>query len=322
MPVYNAETYIAEALDALLSQSFADFEITISDNASDDQTEEICRDYARRDERIRYQRQPENLGAIWNFNHVFEQSRGRYFKWASYDDICLPGFLQKCVDVLDHDGAVAWCHTDSGKIDEQGRVLTADDPKAEMLAHTSQVGLPRRDHQSPQPHRRFEGVLLGTHWCVDSYGVIRSEVLRSTNMLPACYGAEKVLIGELSLRGFYYQVPETLFYQRVHPAASSNIHRAADQLTFMDTRASSRFASTRCKLLLGHLRSVANTPMTIRQRAQSYGVVARYLLQTRKWSAIVRNTLAGTGVGRSREDQTFDATNTPTQSITSTVGKS
>ena len=120
-------------------------------------------------------------------------------------------------------------------------------------------------------------------------------------MLPACYGAEKVLMGALSLLGKYHEIPETLFFQRVHPAASSRMDRAADQLTFMDPTASSRFASTRMRLLAGHLRSVKTADVSVADRVKCHVVVARYLLQASKWTAIARNTLTGTGVGRAMQ---------------------
>ena len=72
MPVYNGAKFIEAALDSLLAQTFEGFELIISDNASTDRTEVICRSYAARDNRIRYYRQEKNQGAIWNFNHVFE----------------------------------------------------------------------------------------------------------------------------------------------------------------------------------------------------------------------------------------------------------
>lgn len=86
MPVYNAEPFLEEALCSLLRQSFRDFELIISDNASTDETAAICERYARCDPRVRYVRQTENLGAIGNFRYVLEQSRGRWFMWAAGDD--------------------------------------------------------------------------------------------------------------------------------------------------------------------------------------------------------------------------------------------
>jgi len=86
MPVYNGEKFICEALDSLLSQTFTEFELVISDNASTDNTQMICEDYARRDQRIRYIRQDGNMGAIANFQFVLEESKGNFFMWAAADD--------------------------------------------------------------------------------------------------------------------------------------------------------------------------------------------------------------------------------------------
>lgn len=87
LPVYNGSEFVRQAIDALLSQSFTDYELIISDNASTDGTELICREYARRDPRIRYVRQSENRGAINNFQFVLDEAIGEYFMWAAADDI-------------------------------------------------------------------------------------------------------------------------------------------------------------------------------------------------------------------------------------------
>lgn len=87
MPVYNGTKYIREALDSLLAQTFRDFELIVSDNASTDDTESICREYASRDTRIRYVRQSENMGPIKNFQFVLDEAKGEYFMWAAADDV-------------------------------------------------------------------------------------------------------------------------------------------------------------------------------------------------------------------------------------------
>lgn len=304
MPVYNAEPYLREAIDSLLAQTYSDFEVVISDNASTDQTEAICRDYAKREPRISYVRQRKNLGATGNFNHVFGLARGTYFKWASYDDLCEPEFIARCVEVLDARPEIVWVHSASAKINANGDVLDSTAPEAEGIGHTSEAGLPRRFHDSSSPHLRFQGVLLGTNWCVDSYGLIRSDALRATQLLPACYGSEKVLMGALSLAGCYHEIPDTLFYQRVHAAASSRIENAADQLTFMDTKATSRFTSTRVRLLRGHLDSISDAQLSIWQKMRCLIIIGKYLLQAHKWGAVLRNTITGTGVGRTRTKPT------------------
>src|SRR5690606_9537106 len=90
MPAYNSERWIRCALDAFLAQTFKDFELIVADNCSTDRTYEICREYAARDRRIRVIRNERNVGAPENFNIVFRHSRGRYFKWASSNDLCAP----------------------------------------------------------------------------------------------------------------------------------------------------------------------------------------------------------------------------------------
>src|SRR5690348_17890875 len=82
MPVWNGEKFVSEAIESILGQTYGDFELVISDNASTDATAEICRGYAKQDTRIRYFRQTKNIGAGPNHHEVFRLSAGRYFKWA------------------------------------------------------------------------------------------------------------------------------------------------------------------------------------------------------------------------------------------------
>jgi len=94
MPVHNGAETIRLALDSLLNQTFYDFDIIISDNASTDETEEICKTYASKDSRIIYIRQSKNMGAINNFKNVFVASSGEYFTWAGADDIHSFNYLE------------------------------------------------------------------------------------------------------------------------------------------------------------------------------------------------------------------------------------
>lgn len=96
MPVYNAASCIRESLESLLGQSYKNFELIISDNASTDNTEKICRSYAKKDKRIRYIRQKENIGAVNNFNFVLKEAQGKYFMWAADDDLWDRNYI-KCI---------------------------------------------------------------------------------------------------------------------------------------------------------------------------------------------------------------------------------
>ena len=114
MPVFNGERYIKSAIDSILGQTYEDFELVISDNASTDNTQNICLDYKAQDSRIRYQRSKENVGAPPNYNRVFLLSKGQYFKWAAHDDVMAPTYLEKCMNVLENDSSIVLCQYRQG----------------------------------------------------------------------------------------------------------------------------------------------------------------------------------------------------------------
>ena len=101
VPVFNGEKTLAQMLDSLLGQTFSDFEIIISDNASTDKTAEIAKNYAGMDERIRYNLQAENIGPEQNFKYVLDQACGRYFMWSATDDTRSSDFLYENVNFLE-----------------------------------------------------------------------------------------------------------------------------------------------------------------------------------------------------------------------------
>jgi glycosyltransferase involved in cell wall biosynthesis len=200
--VYNGEEYLAESLDALLGQTYEDFELVISDNASTDGTEDICRRYAAKDSRIRYIRLPRNIGAAPNHNFVFAECRSELFKWASHDDLYGRELLQRCVDALDERPEVVLAHVDQAVIDEKGEVKV---PYEYTIAT-----------DSPHPPVRFRSLLFepgGDDW----YGVIRTEVLRRVKPLDSFHHADRTFVAELALHGPFHQVPELLYFRRDHP---------------------------------------------------------------------------------------------------------
>jgi glycosyltransferase involved in cell wall biosynthesis len=111
LPLYNDARYLSKAMDSLLAQTFTDFEILISDNASTDRSSDICDQYVKKDSRVRYVRQERNLGVRHNFLFLLNQASSEFFMWAASDDRWHPDFLQECVDALRRDPgcAVAFC---------------------------------------------------------------------------------------------------------------------------------------------------------------------------------------------------------------------
>src|SRR5262249_26492963 len=127
----NADRYVREAIDSILAQN-CDLELVISDNGSTDQTEEICREYAARDPRVRYFRNSENRGAAWNYNNCFKLSSGKYFKWAAYDDKLAPDFCSKCISVLENNPDFVLVYSWASVIDEDGNFLRFDSDKLNL----------------------------------------------------------------------------------------------------------------------------------------------------------------------------------------------
>ena len=208
MPVYNGEKYLCEVIDSVLNQTFSDFELIISDNGSNDRTEEICRSYVARDPRVRFYRNEENRGASWNFNRVFELAKGDYFKWAAADDLCEPNFLLRCVEMLDTDLSVVIAHPQSKFINNVGNVVNIPDPGWNL--------------QMKSPVERFRYVMRSIYdrKCNVIFGLIRASVLHKTRLMGNYCGQDYRLIGELSLHGKFFQIPEYLFLVRSHTESS------------------------------------------------------------------------------------------------------
>jgi glycosyltransferase involved in cell wall biosynthesis len=202
LPVYNGEKYLAASLDALLGQSYEDFELIISDNASTDGTAGICRRYLRQDSRIRYICQPRNIGAAPNHNFVAGQARGELFKWASGDDLYARDLLKYCVDALDEYPHVVLAHSWTALIDGSGQVTEA----IEYPLATASLRAPER----------FRSMLYGKAGD-DSYGIIRTQVLRRTSPHDSYHHADRTITTEFALHGPFYQVPDWLYFRRDHP---------------------------------------------------------------------------------------------------------
>jgi glycosyltransferase involved in cell wall biosynthesis len=214
VPVYNGEQYLESALDSLLAQTYEDFEVLISDNASSDATEEISRAAVARDPRVRYVRNDENHGVGFNFSRLVRDTTGSYFKWASSDDLVAPTFLERCVEVLDEASEqVVLVFPRAQVIDARG-VLVRD--------HEAQLHLRERE-----PHERLRHLVRNIVVTNELFGLIRRSALERTRLMDVFLTADYVLLAELALAGEFWQVSEPLFSRREHPGASRQAHRTA-----------------------------------------------------------------------------------------------
>jgi glycosyltransferase involved in cell wall biosynthesis len=205
--VYNGERFIEETLQSILNQTFTDFELIISDNASTDRTGEIAQAYTKRDDRIRYYRNEKNIGAGWNARRVYELASGKYFRWATADDLLEPDLLWRCVEILEGDPDCVVAHTRTKEVDEHGTFIK------------NYVQPMKTDYDDPVA--RFRELLLsGGHMCYQIYGVMRMSALRQIPPQGIYVNADGVLLARMSLLGRFYEVPEYLFISRKHSGQS------------------------------------------------------------------------------------------------------
>lgn len=202
LPVYNGERYIRNALDSLVTQSYSNFELIVSDNASSDNTAEICRAYARNDVRISFYANDRNIGAARNFNRVFQLSSGKYFMWAAHDDLWDPTYVAKCVGALDANSAVVLCGSDMQFIGERG----------EPVDHPGDYN--RLDTFSLPLKQRVKSLTDRMSW-YGLYGMIRAAALRKTRLYTGVFGGDVVLLMELLLEGESLILHEPLFRYRL-----------------------------------------------------------------------------------------------------------
>jgi glycosyltransferase involved in cell wall biosynthesis len=207
MPVYNADRFLAKALDSFLGQTFKDFELLISDNASTDRTEEICREYAARDHRIRYFRNTQNMGAGWNFRRVHSLANGKYYKYAANDDFIEPTFLEECIAALEADPGLVVAHA-------RTKVVS---PAGDLVEY---YNFPLR-FDSPDPLVRWRDLLLNDHMCFQIFGVFRLDALRQCPPFGSYVNADGVLLAQVGLIGRFWESDKFLFINTRHENQSS-----------------------------------------------------------------------------------------------------
>jgi glycosyltransferase involved in cell wall biosynthesis len=280
MPVFNAERYMADALDSLLAQTYEHFELLIADNASTDRTEGICRAYCARDARIRYVRNRANVGAIANFNNVFRMSHGRFFKWAAYDDVCAPQFLERCVDVLERDPGVVLACSRIGAIDEDGRhvdFIAVPGPGQRPVANKHLDMSATVSVASADPTKRWRAMMRDLWWTPQLYGVIRAEVLARTHLHAQHYMGDHILLAELALHGRFHEVAGDLLFLRVHANKTSRTTGPLQRLEVSRPGAAPTRWAQPFRLILvyperlaAHAATVRSAPLSRRQRLTCY----------------------------------------------------
>ena len=219
MPVYNGEALLESTLEALLKQTFLDFEIVVCDNASTDRTAAIVQTFAARDPRVRYVRNEHNIGANGNFSKSARLTTAPLFKWAAHDDLYAATYLEQCVAILDADPDVVMAHSDAVFIGEDGTPFKSSgetgvwiEPGTGAIFKADPVDL----GEGRSRLGRFSDVIFSSLWGTDMFGVIRRSALDRTGLMQDIPSADRPLLAELALLGRFRHTREPLYFKRFH----------------------------------------------------------------------------------------------------------
>ena len=268
MPVYNGQHFLDQTLENLLTQTFADFELIISDNGSSDQTEQLCRRHAQTDPRIRYIRHPTNRGAAFNWNFVATEATGELFKWASDNDYYEPEFLETCVRELLARPDCVLCYTRTQLVTDEGEPLEIDSSDHPVLQDA--------------PVDRFLFLMNHSGRNNAQAGVIRLETLLETRMERHYPHGDKVLMAELALHGKFWLLDEPLFYRRWGPLSASTAAGDPTALAqFIDTSNTGRRLDTWARYSDLTVTAI-RYPQPLRARIRLLAAIARHTLKKRR----------------------------------------
>jgi len=289
--VYNGENFIQEAINSILNQTYENLELIISDNASEDGTQDICTSFAEKDKRVRYFRNEKNLGASPNYNRAFELSRGEYFKWADHDDLMAASFLEKCVGMLDENPSVCLSYTKALIIDEHGNKVVNYDPEPILS------GLP--------PYKRFEKCIFTPNLFIQLSGLIRSEVIRKAGGYGSYPAADEILMAKLSLYGQFQELPERLFFVRMHaqqstfgalaPGNGAVKFSQRDRVLFFNTAYKGKIILPYWLYLFDGIRSISRAPTKVLSKLYCVLQMVRWAARSDHLRALGKDVLLATG---------------------------
>jgi glycosyltransferase involved in cell wall biosynthesis len=253
IPVRNGEAYIGSALASLASQTFSDFKVCISDNASTDRTIEICRAFCSNDSRFTLLGNPTNIGLFPNFARVLGLARTRYFMWLAHDDYLDPTYLALAIERLETDKSTVLFQTNVNVIAEDGTALKLE--------------IANRDLESPDPVGRFRSWIAKPVFSLELFGVTRREALMRAGPMEGFIGSDRVLLSRLVLTGKFAYSDRYLFFNRDHTDRSCRGHPREVQ---RDASGRRRWMPPQALVYDGFVKAVCDAPLSLAQKRRCW----------------------------------------------------
>jgi len=264
IPAYNCERYISQSIESLLGQTFGDFEMVISDNASTDGTEEICQRYASQDRRVRYVRRTENIGGPGNFRYVFSLCTAPYHKWSTADDYWHPKFLEEAVAALDKEPDVVLCYPKTTLIDEHG-------DKLEDYADNLELA-------QDSPRDRMRALYRDIGLCNAHLGLSRRDAMLKTGLISRHKTSDVDYLGEMALLGKFRLLPDIRFFRRFHQASSSWARKDAQhQHAYYDPNAKRAPGGDSWRRFSYQFKMIARAPISLGDKLALSSDVMRWM---------------------------------------------
>ena len=221
LPVHNGELFIERAIESILAQTFTDFELIISDNASTDSTQEICQNFSKKDDRIRIFKQEKNIGVHRNFYFLLSQAKGKYFAWAAVDDYLDKDFMEKnlkvlesCDSIVSSIGKIIPYGTESLNIDSK-LIDTSNYPKflKNYVKHGRHKKMMDTGAVSGDINTKIRNLLKITKSLGRWYGVHRTEQLKQCIVKKPFINVEVAVFLNLLRLGDFYEESSTTLYE-------------------------------------------------------------------------------------------------------------
>ena len=224
IPVYNGEKFIRKWIDSILTQTFKDFELIISDNASTDATPDICKEYAKKDKRIQYFQQKHNRGPVYNFNFVLQHASGEYFAWAPADDFWEPTFVAKNAEILESNPNIV---ASISEVDFFGKYADRyNSPYPEITKHRHVKPISGNYFEKARSALKIQGTML--------FGLNRTQPLQKSFSEDLDMSFEIKVILQMLKYGNFHVVDELLMHRSADGISSVGRIHAMREANFTE----------------------------------------------------------------------------------------